>query len=222
MFRISIHTLIGLGLIIFISFFAYNNMNKSVKNLNTIDELEAIYENMNEKLSNSSPETKTSIIRTLLDEEKIYYQAFSKLAFSITKIFNSFIFISTYILILQLVFLLAFKITSDINKSAIFHCVAGFFSIFMFSHFYDHENIFQFPEIEYLYIFYVFLGLLLLGVILRYRTAAILLVLYSIYFAYSCFNKNGYIGYQVLLVGLALDSCYSIDKLRLRGIGRGF
>ena len=119
MIRASIHTLVSLTLIIFISIYALNHLASNSSALDTKEEIEDIYEGISQKLERASNETKTEFINKLLSEEKEYYSSFSELAFSFIKIFKALVLLTCFTLLMQISYFSLIKITKNHDSSAI-------------------------------------------------------------------------------------------------------
>ena len=215
MIRASIHTLVSLTLIIFISISALNHLASNSSALDTKEEIEDIYEGISQKLERASNETKTEFINKLLSEEKEYYSSFSELAFSFIKIFKALVLLTCFTLLMQISYFSLIKITKNHDSSAIYHCILGFTAIILYGAFVDREDSTPHIDPEYRYFYLCILLALLIGIFFRSRISSAILILISLYFAYFSLQKHGVIGYQLLLISLSIDAGYSIYKKRL-------
>ena len=215
MIRASIHTTISLILIAFMSLFSLNNISSSSSELSTAAELDENYSSMLQKLETAPESSKTQFINVLLNEEKSYYSSFSTLTFSSIEIFNAFLFISCYTILMQLIYLSFMGLTKDADRSAVLHCVSGFVIIYVYSLLMDSESLTKFVDKSYLYFVMGGVSILLVGTLFKSRISSLTLILFSLYFAYLFYSKNGYVGYQILLLALSIDAGYSIFSKRL-------
>ena len=211
--RITIHSVLAIAMLLWMSFFAWENLNVTSSKLSTADEIEEQYALWTEKVEQASQEIKNGYLIAVLTEEKTAYQNFSRTVFSFKKILKGIVEVSLYAMIMLLCYSVIVQVAADQNASAILNCIVGITIMSGYAFYRDGFVASLTNLVTCLSLFFV--AVVLIGLYTRSRFASIVLIFACVTEVYAQYVETGYIGYTLLLLALSLDAAIAIFMPRL-------
>ncbi len=206
------HTLTLLGIIIYISFVATTHLEPALAYFNQDNNTESTYALLLDKFKNASDESKTTTYMISLAMEEQLASSIKEITYAYAKAFKELQLIAAYGIFMQVMYWLFIGITKcDLNRSAIYHSMLGISILSVHTLIYQNQNLSLTTEKIDLIINYSALAILLAGIYFKYRLASAILLLATLYYAYSSYLAKGMIGaYPIIFIALAIDASISI------------